>query len=332
MRKSAVAIALLVLFIGTVQADPADLTKTLAPLIDDSAVALVCCDLDHIDMDVLTARIAQLSGLPVEELNDFKTQNQTWVETFRKAGVHRIVLVVSLAGFPAQSLYAIVPLEPGTDAQAVTKIITSVRPEARPFPLKLWQPESFDGALVAASPETLKRLRARKPGPRPGLADALATIDKSAVGLIVLPTDDTRHVINEMVPALWPDKDTTGTLLACKGLQWAALSIDGSLSNLSFAAQSSDVQSAQALLTLIGQGYADFGKDPMALSVIPRIKELTTLLTPKREGTRLVLTLTGKQLDALGEMMLRPLMALAVASHGTSRSNVDGVPPALMKP
>ena len=86
--------------------------------------------------------------------------------------------------------------------------------------------ETKKGAVVAAAPAVMERLKSMKPASRSDLAAALAAGKNAAIYIAVASHADLRRVAEETMPKL-PEEVGGGSMqLVSRGLTWAALSLD----------------------------------------------------------------------------------------------------------
>src|SRR5207244_3613648 len=77
--------------------------------------------------------------------------------------------------------------------------------------------------IVLAMPETHDRLKAIKPVNRPDLAAALAAGNGAAIHIAIVPTADTRRIIEESMPRLPKEVGGGSIQTITRGINWATL-------------------------------------------------------------------------------------------------------------
>src|SRR5579862_5018963 len=101
--------------------------KTIAPYIDERTVAVLHVDLDAIDVDALMKKADSVIKLVPEEKANIAKMLSTFVDTLKKAGAHDYYLVVSLADFPEQGPFSVIPLGKTGDPKAVLKLFEKMK-------------------------------------------------------------------------------------------------------------------------------------------------------------------------------------------------------------
>ena len=103
---------------------------------------------------------------------------------------------------------------------------------------------------MAGTAAALDRVRSASPPPRPELADAFAALNEGSMGvrLLIVPSADTRRILEEMAPMLPQELGGGPVTELTRGFSWAAIGLDAG-PNPSFkavvAAPSPDAANAQ---------------------------------------------------------------------------------------
>jgi prepilin-type processing-associated H-X9-DG protein len=165
-------------------------------------------------------------------------------------------------------------------------------------------------AFAAASPEAGEGARGERDGAGAG-----------AVTLALVPTDDMRRVVEEMLPSLPPQIGGGPSTLLTRGSTWAVLTLDlPPKGSLRAVFQSKDAAAAQALSELIGRATK-------ALSALPQLRQragadaLTRAagsIRPTVQGDRVTLAIDQKGLDAIAP----PLAAAMGAARQRAANQV----------
>ena len=292
--------------------DAEALAKTIAPFIDEQTLLVVHADLTRIDPNAAVDRFARLAGpLPAEQqcqIGAAKAMAGGILRHLLAAGARDAFLVVSLADVPEEPLLIVVPLRQGADERAIRGLLYSGRPDgptSRPDGPPgqghaRTQVTVLRGAVVRCNVSVLRRVEAMKPDLRSDLAKAFAAAGDSAIQAVLLPTDDNRRVLEEMMPEL-PKEAGGGPITAItKGLLWAALGINGPpKASLRLVIQSADADSAQAFAKALDGIYAAIAAHKEVLHDVPEVGKLLTALRPTPSGDRLVLDLGPQAVDEL---------------------------------
>src|SRR5207245_1099651 len=143
-----------------------------------------------------------------------------WLAAWTKAGVRELYVVVSLADVPGLPPFVVVPLEGNADAKGLGEAL------GRAKPFQIFQFEKIGPALVGGAEKTLARLKNLKPDNRPELVKAFAAAGDTAVQAILVPTNENRRVVEEIMPKLPPELGGGPITIVTRGILWAAVAVD----------------------------------------------------------------------------------------------------------
>lgn len=311
---------------GAENSDPAAWAKAAAPFIDDQTVAVIRLDLKGLDVDAAWAPIdkigGQAMGADLEALAKQKQLLSAWVAGLVKAGADELYLSMNLADLLDGALFAFVPLAEGANARAIAGLLASGRadgPASRqlgrqrlvgsPLSSIVHATAQIRGAVVGGRRAQLERIRQAAPVRRPELAEAFAAAGDSAVQVLLLPTADTRRVIEELMPTLPAVLGGGPSAALTRGVMWAAVGMKTAPEiSLRLVIRSQDAASARAFSATIGSTYAALAKSHAVRKRLPGIQKLTAMLTPTVTGDGLTLTLNEKQLDVvITDLVIPPL-------------------------
>lgn len=173
----------------------------------------------------------------------------------------------------------------------------------------------------------IERLRAGKPDARPAMAEVFKASGAAAAQIAILPTDDNRRVISEMMPTLSKEMGGGATTALTRGLLWAAIAIDvPPKPALRVRIECPDPDAAQELHKLIERSLAamvSLVKPPEGLD----LKVFAAALLPAVEGQSLVLNLQGQQYDDVIVRGFAPslLRARELARRTASNMNIKSM-------
>lgn len=239
----------------------------LAPLIDAETFALVRFDATKVDADGFMKSLTTLFPGRKDDLKYLGGILKAAHAAFTAAGGSELVLVFSTADVPHMS-FVHVPLKGDANEVALTLL------------LKGWlggwaKVEKRGDALVAGSSRALARLAKAKPSPRTELAPAVAAAGDGAVQALLLPSEDARRVVAELVTL--PEALGGSGKVLTRGVRWAALSLDaGAKPALRATIHSADAAAAKGLVALTQAGYAAlakatfFGEDKPLAELMPK--------------------------------------------------------------
>ena len=206
--------AVVLVALGQVQAapEPDHRVKAIAPFVDSSVFAVIQIDVAKLDVQKFSARV--FGDPQVGVLADGKTMALRWSEGLKASGAKELFVVFSIIDMPGQPI-VVVPLAEGAQAEGIARTIG-----AEPVPIH--------NAIVSGTPEALARIRQAPPALRPELSAAFGAFgqDVQALRLFILPSADSRRVLEEMVPR-FPAEVGGGPITdLTNGLIWAAAGIE----------------------------------------------------------------------------------------------------------
>lgn len=288
---------------AVVAADPFDAearARAIAPFVDEQTVGVAHIDLSRIDADAILDWAVEVGRLDKKDLEEPRRGLRDWLTDFTKAGGKDLYFIISLADLPNESPLAVVPLAAGTDAEAVRRVLNRAKDLGR---LRL---EKFGQALIGGSETARKRLRNDKPAARPEIAKAFAAAGDTTAQLLLLPTPDTRRVLNELIPALPPEVGGGSIRPLTHGLLWAAAGVDlpPKLSGR-LIIQSPNAEAARALRDFLARLLKSLTELREVRGLLPDIGRLAQVFTPQVEGDRLTLSGEDKVLVAFMQNVVR---------------------------
>jgi hypothetical protein len=258
--------------------------------------------------DRLTGLLSQLDKGVAEELAEMKAVAGGVISGLVAAGARDAYVVVSLADIPSPPLLVVVPLRPGAKERAIRGLLYSGRadgPTSRPDnpPGRghaKTQVRVVRNAVVRCDWPVLQRVKAMAPHARPELAKAFAAAGDTAAQGLLLPTADNRRVIEEMMPEL-PKKIGGGPSTAVtRGLQWAALGVNGPPKpSLKLTIQSADAASAKALVDVLDGIYKALAASKVVRRAADAFDKILAAIQPRAAGDRVVIHIPPARLNAL---------------------------------
>jgi hypothetical protein len=277
--------------------DPEARARALAPYLDEQTLAVLRIDLSRPDAEAVALKIAEFTWAPGDAV-DRKPQVRKWIADFTRAGGKEIYFLFAVGDlFEAPLIVA--PLDPGAKSKEIAALLGSGRFVPR------GQYEQLKGAVVGGNPEGRERLRTLKPEPRPDLARALAAAGDSAAQFLVLPTDDMRRVLEEIMPRLPKELASGSSTILTHGVRWAAVGLQGAPKlEFKIVVQSKDNLAARRLRTWLGEALFFLKDNKEVRRIFPEFEKVAALLKPVVEKDRLTLTLKGEDAARL----LQPLI------------------------
>ena len=272
MIKTATTVWLVVAFLLTAKVtaqEKADDAAQVAPFVNNFTLGVIRVEPAGIDFDALERwgeGVVKQSKMDPDDtrltLEGLKQQTQTarkWAEEFTKAGGKAVWVIFTVENFPDDPLFVVVPLEKGADGPALRRLLSGT--DAKEDSVA----QSRGALILAGNPKALDRVRAIMQHPRPELSNALIEAGDTKVRIALIPSDDSRRVIESMVPKL---PNGVGSDSLTKGMLWAAVTITPPANvTLHGVVQSESNQAAQDFLKLLrdlGQASSN-GSSPLAM-------------------------------------------------------------------
>ncbi|MEX0938437.1 MAG: DUF1559 domain-containing protein [Pirellulales bacterium] len=336
--------------------DQQDLAATIAPYLDSQTVAVVHVDLQQLEAaDLLEYAKELLSGasIPVPE-ETWQGQGKffAWLEGMRMAGAREFFVVISISDLAQGAQpFVVVPLAGDSNARAIAGLLysgTAQGPASRqdgsaPSAFGFDTSQQVGGAIVAAQSQTLERLRVLEPHELPNLEAALAAVSGAPVRAALLPTEDQRRVVREMLGGLpLPNVDQPGERIA-EGIRWAAAGIKLQPEpEIQLIVQSQSPEAAQRLQELWAVGLKALGAKirgaelrvpgfakPTAAELEtlnqvrqgPQLNMLIEALTPEVQDERLVMTWDLQRQQQVLQAFAEPVAAARAAAQRTICTN-----------
>ncbi|MHB1557551.1 MAG: DUF1559 family PulG-like putative transporter [Isosphaeraceae bacterium] len=336
MRMTLLAFALAVGTAGQAPAPAAeDPARAIAPFVEPDTLAIVQLNLDHIDLQKLAAHASgeDASGSFAENMKDVTgLMNQ-----LRAAGAHRLHVLINLGDMPGPP----VVVAPGANADAIAGLLCNKEGGKGGSRMKLPACATIRGAVVAGSQRAVDRIKGLTPTPRPELEAAFAAVPGDSIGarILLIPSADTRRVIEEMVPELPPQLGGGPVTNITRGVLWmaAGVGLDGDHPTFRLVVASPDGQAAHKI-EQTGRSAVDLlAQAPFD----PAVPGLVSRLKSEIEGARIVVSGDADTAAGLIAAVVRPARAastrsvcvnnekqMALALHNYASAHKGKFPPA----
>ena len=292
--------------------DPAACAKTIAPFIDDEALAVVRIDVTRLKVAALADELKKIVPIPADVANQGLPIAEQAVRDFLAAGGKDAYLVVSLRDLPKNPPLVVVPIN-GGDAAAMQRLLGQHSPATA----------QVGKVVVAGNQVVVERARTLKASDRPELASAFAAAGDSLAQVLILPTDDNRRVIEQTMPTLPPQLGGGSITVVTQGLSWLTLSVDAPPNTaVRLTIQSRDAKAAQQLSDIWNKGVEALRTEPAVLKDLPGAPALAALLKPTVAGDRLLVALdeNNRGATALRDVLLKPALGQARQAAAESQS------------
>ncbi len=200
--------------------------RLLASCIRDNTLAVVQIDVTRIDTDALYTMLTETASGTItgQEIVRFREIAQRWhaewpkrVAQFKEAGGRELVIVWTLQG-PVLA----VPVTGNLNEQAMKDWLGRMWADFYSGAITYL---GRDGLLVSGPKPMLDRLGANAPSRRAEFDRAAAKTSDAAVHIFVVPSRDSRRVLEAMLPSLLGAGLSVKTNALVEGLQWATIDI-----------------------------------------------------------------------------------------------------------
>ncbi|MGO8744381.1 MAG: DUF1559 domain-containing protein [Thermoguttaceae bacterium] len=286
--------------------------KAVAPYVDDLTVTVAHVDLSRVDMGPLVEMLARLIPDAKDEIGRVQGEAAKRIGSFLEAGGRDVYITVSLGGAgPFPRVLAVFPIPAGTDETAIRAALAVPAEAGR----------RIGDSLVIRLPPMENQPFEIRASQRPELTAAFEAAGDGAAQGVLIPPAYTRRVIEELMPQLPKEIGSGPSSILTRGVWWAAVGIDlPPRLALHAVIKSQDASAAVAFRGKWAEVLRLAGQYEGVRRVVPKLAEVTPLLTPKVEGDRLILTFDQKTatidtLVAAIEMPLQKMHSAAQQSH-----------------
>lgn len=336
MLMTLLALALATGTAGQVQAAGADdPARAIAPFVEPDTLAIVQLNLDHIDLQKLAARAGgdDASGSFAESMKEVTGL----LNQLRAAGAHHLYALINLGDMPGPPVI----VAPGANADAITGLLYSKEGGKGRSRINLPACATIRGAVVAGSQRAVDRIKVLTPTPRPEVASAFAALPGEPIGarILLIPSADTRRVLEEMVPELPPQLGGGPVTKITRGVLWLAAGVGLSGDNPTFrlVVASPDESAARKIEQTGRWAAALLAKAPFD----PAVPGLVSRLKTEIQGARIVVSGDADTAAGLIAAVIRPARAasnrsvcvnnekqMALALHNYASAHKGKFPPA----
>ena len=281
--------------------------KEIAPFVSPDVFAVIHVDVARLDVPKLSARV--FGDVPPGVMADGRALVLRWSEGLKTAGAKDLYALFSIIDMPGRPL-VIVPLAGGAQAEGIARTIDG---DATPI----------HNAIVSGTAEAVARVKnaAAPEAPRVELSAAFQAFagDSAVIRLFVLPSAESRRVLEEMVPML-PEELGGGPMTdLTRGLLWAAAGIDDAAKPaFRLVAGSRDAQAAAGLKQLADKLIDLLRGSPDIEKSVPGLAKALAELKPTAAGDRVTLSVDARQAGAIFDAVTAPAREAAVRAQCTN--------------
>jgi prepilin-type processing-associated H-X9-DG protein len=280
-----------------------DLARLLAPCIAEDTVAVVSIDAGRIDVDAIAKMVIDTASSTMDasqarQLKDIVQRlGQTWKQRltqFSAAGGEHLYVVCNLGDL----LLAVPAARLNESAMKSWMDNLGVGPLAY---------ASKDGLLIAAPAWAMECRKAQPALRRAELSQAAAKGVKAPVEMYLIPSTDSRRVLEAMLPTtLGPGFELRSGALV-QGLQWAMIGLDPPpAGTLQMHIESADAASAAAIRDVVAAALTQLSEIPTLKQAYPKLDTAVAMLTPQVVGNTARVSLDKTQFQRLAADFLTP--------------------------
>jgi hypothetical protein len=285
--------------------------------VDSGVLAVVELDLARGDLHAFADRMATVR--PPSPVTDVITPLLTWSDALRRAGARELFVVVNLSDWPGPP-FVVVPLNEGADAAAIGRLFCG-EGGAEPPPIRFPTCATIHHAVMAGTPAALERVRSAPPVNRPELAAAFAAVGEETIGLrlLILPSPDTRRVLEETLPNLPPELGGRPITELTRGVLWVAAGLSaGPEPSLKLVVAAPSPEAAQDLKRLGQDLVTSVRKSRPLQDVMPEFPQLAAQLRTEIVGDRIIARADAQLAARLIDSVVRPSREGALQAQCTN--------------
>ena len=303
IRHRSCAIVILAVFGVLAPAAPGqDLGRLLAPCVGDQTLAVVRIDLASVDVDAVFDWVIQTAPRRMDA-----RQVREVTGRWRAAWKQRTARFTAAGG---QTLY----VAWGLDGPLLAVPVTNRLKEPA---MKDWLKETWralysgratglrkEGLLVVGTQEMIGRWQSQA---RAELAQATASAGGARVEVFLIPSVDSRRVLEAMLPVVIDQGVEAKGHPLTEGLQWATIRLElPPAASFGLHVESADAASASALGGFLSASLGLVGRIPALKQACPNLERAVGVLTPEAKGRGLELALDTRQCSRLGNDFVTP--------------------------
>jgi len=304
-------------------------SAALKKFVTSDVVGIAYVDLENMDVE---GSFKLLEKLGFKEGNAFENMREEIpafnkdIKDLKEAGLSKGYALMRMSDIQSQGTSFVMPLAKGSDTQTAIRVLDRVLTRMTSGKLAGHKIESRDGALIAASTEQFERLKNETANDSADRSDMWQAIDGGSIGVIIFGDEDSRRVVEEMMPSLpGPFAKLNGELVA-NGTKWFGLSAKlDSNPELNFEIEAENEESAKAYEDVINNALKMAKFAPQVREVLPKseIKFVFNAIAPKRDATRVSMSASEltKDLDRLAKVLAPQVKAVRNAAVKTTMRN-----------
>jgi Protein of unknown function (DUF1559) len=298
-------------------------SRAITPFLDNDVFAVGRLDLEKVDVEKLVHTLVT----DQEQAGEMSQKIAPWIAALRKAGAKELYVLGILPELlsPSSSPFPlIVPLGEGADANAIGQLLCGAGGVKGPVALPTCA--TVHNAVFAGTNEALDRVRQLKPVNRSELGAAFATLGDTSAELVLIPSVDTRRVVEEILPILPKELGGGPITGVTRGLLWTAAGLNPEPEpRLQFVVQAKDAESAQ-ILSALGKSLIQYSRQsPQIPRYAPDFAKLADELKIEVNQDRISLVIEAQKASALATAVSSPMRQAAARSQCTNNLKQIGL-------
>lgn len=285
--------------------DPEARAQAIAPYLDRQTIGVLRVEVSHIEPEPLVRQWTRLVPELTVEQDRMIEKMEKIVSVFQEHGFPHLYLVISLADVPELPPFLVLPTTEQSDAEALIHTLKQFAGD-RP-PLKF---EQLPDAVFVGSERAWQRIERQEPDTRPELAEAFGAAGDTALQMLILPTDEHRRVVEQIMPRLPQEIGQGPSTILTRGMLWAAIGIGAPPDvSLRLVMQSQDAAAATALRSTWIEAAQKLAVVVSEVAGLRDLERFLELLTPEAVNDRLVVSIEPETAEAaaLLESLALPL-------------------------
>lgn len=292
----------------------------IQPFLGDNLLGVAAVDLKTLDVDGWEKYFVNAMGtnqakarhdkvLPPPSPQDIKKMfaaARKWANGITQAGGERLYVVFSLEDVPEMPPFVVIPVPRGSDGSALIALFNASGVKQEHFGAR-----RIGQFVVAGGKPTLDRLsKELSSKPDPDVLHALADGASAPLRFAFAPGDTPRQMLQGASATLPEELGGQPVTVVTEGLRWMAVSISAPAApRFKSTIQARDAKAAEDLLTLARKCEDVLKSHASDWSLLFDVNKAISLLTFRKTGDRLEISLDREQTRELVQSVIAPWMA-----------------------
>lgn len=299
----------------------------IQPFLGDNLLGVAAIDLKTLDVDGWEKYFVDAMGtnqdmarhdqvLPPPSPEDIRKMFETarkWTHGITQAGGERLYVVFSLEDVPEMPPFVVIPVPRGSDGSEMIALFNASGVKQEHFGAK-----RIGQFVVAGGKPTLDRLSKELSSKSdPDVLHALADGSSAPLRFAFCPGDTPRQMLQGASATLPDELGGQPVTVVTEGLRWMAVSISAPAApRFKLTIQGRDAKAAEDLLTLARKCEDVLKSHASDWSLPFDVNKAVALLSFRKTGDRLEISLDGEQTRELVQSVVAPWVARGWQLHG----------------